>query len=94
MYIGGDTGVMHLAALAGTPVVSIFGPTDIRVNAAFTDNVKVIRRELPCSPCKKRDCQDRRCLNEIGVEEVLEAVWSLYTERRGGPRLSVRGVHL
>lgn len=94
MYIGGDTGVMHLAALAGTPVVSIFGPTDIRVNAAFTEKARVIRRELPCSPCKKRDCQDRRCLNGIGVEEVLEAIWSLYAETRGGPHLSVREAHL
>jgi ADP-heptose:LPS heptosyltransferase len=78
MYIGGDTGVMHLAVFADTPVVAIFGPTDVHVNAPYGSGHAIIRKELPCSPCKKKDCKDRRCLEEITVEEVFEAVLGMY----------------
>lgn len=74
MYIGGDTGVMHLAVFARKPVVAIFGPTDVLVNAPYGSPHRIVRKELPCSPCKNKDCQDRRCLEEITVEEVFEAV--------------------
>jgi len=73
MYIGGDTGMMHLAALAGTPVLAIFGPTDHKINGPYGSFHRVVRRELACSPCKNKDCRDRRCLTEISVEEVLRA---------------------
>jgi ADP-heptose:LPS heptosyltransferase len=78
MYIGGDTGVMHLAAFAGKPVVAIFGPTDHKINAPFGALHQVVRKDLPCSPCKKKDCEERRCLKEIGVEEVFRRVLNLH----------------
>ena len=62
MYIGGDTGMMHLAALAGTPVIAIFGPTDHKVNGPYGPTHTIIRKDLPCSPCKNKDCQERKCL--------------------------------
>ena len=74
MYIGGDTGVMHLATFAGTPVVAVFGPTDVKVNAPYGRDNVVVRKELPCSPCKNRDCSDRKCVEAISVEEVFDAV--------------------
>lgn len=74
MYIGGDTGVMHLASAAQAPVVAIFGPTDVKVNAPYGLNNMILRKELPCSPCKKKDCQERTCMEGISVEDVFEAV--------------------
>ena len=74
MYIGGDTGVMHLAAFAGTPVVAIFGPTDALINGPYGPHCRVVRRELPCSPCKNKECRARACLDGISVDEVLDAV--------------------
>jgi len=74
MYIGGDTGVMHLAALAGTPVLALFGPTDVEINAPYTHLKRVLRKELGCSPCKNRFCNDRKCMEEITVEEVFQAI--------------------
>lgn len=74
MYIGGDTGMMHLATLAGTPVVAVFGPTDHEVNGPYGTGHKVIRKDLPCSPCRNKDCSNRTCLEEISVDEVLAAV--------------------
>jgi heptosyltransferase I len=74
IYIGGDTGVMHLAAAAGTPVIAIFGPTDFKINGPYGKEHTVLREDVPCSPCKKRDCSDRQCLAPITVEKVFETV--------------------
>jgi lipopolysaccharide heptosyltransferase I len=71
IYIGGDTGVMHLAAAAGTQVIAIFGPTDFKINGPYGREHTVIREDVQCSPCKKRDCNDRRCLAPITVDKVF-----------------------
>jgi lipopolysaccharide heptosyltransferase I len=73
-YIGGDTGVMHLAAAAGTQVIAIFGPTDFKINGPYGKEHAILREDVPCSPCKKRDCSDRRCLAPVTVERVFETV--------------------
>ncbi len=73
IYIGGDTGVMHLAAAAGHQVIAIFGPTDFKINAPYGREHTVIREDVPCSPCKKRDCSDRQCLAPITVEKVFRS---------------------
>ncbi len=79
MYIGGDTGVMHLAAFAGTPVVAIFGPTDVKINGPYGRRNTVIRRDLVCSPCKDkgRDCTERKCLTGITVNQVYNEVLAM-----------------
>jgi len=74
MYIGGDTGVMHLAAFAGCPMVAIFGPTDVNINAPYSKNCTIIHKDLSCSPCKNKDCRSRKCLTDITVDEVFEAI--------------------
>jgi len=78
MYIGGDTGVMHLAVFAERPVVAIFGPTDVSINAPYGQNNIIVRKELPCSPCKNKKCQNRKCIEEITIEEVFEAVVKMH----------------
>ena len=95
MYVGGDTGVMHLAAFSGVPVVAIFGPTDPKVNAPYGPAHRVVRKELSCSPCRDKNCKERTCLTSITPEEVFEEVnrmWdSISTfprERREGADIS------
>lgn len=83
LYIGGDTGVMHLAAAAHTPVVAIFGPTDVRINGPYGPDHKVVRRDVViCSPCKNKKCDERRCLTGIAVDEIFEQVSSGYRRRQ------------
>jgi ADP-heptose:LPS heptosyltransferase len=65
---------MHLAAASGAQVIAIFGPTDYKINAPYGKEHTVIREGITCSPCKKRDCNDRQCINPITVEKVFEAV--------------------
>ena len=83
LYIGGDTGVMHLAAFARLPVVAIFGPTDHLVNGPYGSGHTIVRKELPCSPCRDKGCESRECLRSITVDEVCRAVLDAWT-RAGG----------
>jgi ADP-heptose:LPS heptosyltransferase len=83
-----DSGPMHIAAAVGTPVVALFGPTDPRRTGPLGPG-RVLRRELPCSPCLQRRCQiadTYRCMRDITVAEVLDAAHDLLQPRRGTPK--------
>jgi lipopolysaccharide heptosyltransferase I len=78
IYVGSDTGPMHIASLVGTPVVGIYGPTDPVVNAPYGGTPHIIvRKDLPCSPCRNRRCKDVKCMDAITSQDVLDAVKSL-----------------
>ena len=79
LFVGNDSGVTHLAAAVGTPTIAIFGPTDPRMWAPRGKQVWVLQGEHPsCSPCTgpraRVTCSDRRCLDTIQVDDVLNAV--------------------
>ncbi len=79
VFIGGDTGPLHIAATTTTPIVGIFGPTTAARSAPWrdpgyaTESVEV--EGLPCRPCDQRVCVpgDFRCLTMLKPEEVLSA---------------------
>ena len=83
LVISNDTGPMHVAATVGTPVVALFGSTDPRATSPL-GKVRIIRKELPCSPCLKRHCPigSYECMDRIGVEEVYKAALH-FLEGRG-----------
>ena len=69
-----DTGVGHLAAALGTPVVALFGPTNPDLTAP-RGAVRVIAHDLPCAPCFYRACPiDHPCLRGVGADEVRGAL--------------------
>ena len=69
-----DTGPMHLAAAAGTPVVALFGPTAPWRTGPFGSGHKILRSELACSPCLKKHCdRDHECMEQITVDQVVQA---------------------
>jgi heptosyltransferase III len=74
LYIGNDSGVTHLAAMAGTPTIALFGPTDPTSWAPLGD-VAVIRRCAATATAQGqvRICDDPRCMEAISVEDVLAA---------------------
>ena len=80
LYVGGDTGPMHLAVAMGTPVVAIFGPTHPQVNAPYGTPYRIVRHPLPCSPCRKRSCKIQLCLEAIGWRRVFAEVEKLLEE--------------
>ncbi len=74
LFIGNDSGAMHVAAAVGVPVVAIFGPTDPGGTAPVTTRWTLVREPVPCSPCFLRHCPiDHRCMTRISVDAVLAA---------------------
>jgi heptosyltransferase-2 len=70
----GDTGVGHLAAAVGTPVVALFGPTDPRLSAP-RGAVRVIAHPVACAPCFYRTCPiEHPCLRGVDAGEVCDAL--------------------
>ncbi|OIP44836.1 MAG: lipopolysaccharide heptosyltransferase II [Deltaproteobacteria bacterium CG23_combo_of_CG06-09_8_20_14_all_60_8] len=72
--ISTDTGPMHLAAAAGIPVVALFGPTAPWRTGPYGDRHQVVRLDLPCSPCFKRQCERGECMADLTVEQLMAAV--------------------
>jgi ADP-heptose:LPS heptosyltransferase len=81
LYVGNDSGITHLAAAVGIPVIALFGPTDPKVWGPRGERVSIIYRESECSPCSREEmkqCVHRKCLEDITVEEVYDRI----TKRR------------
>jgi ADP-heptose:LPS heptosyltransferase len=72
--VAGDTGVSHLAAALGTPVVALFGPTD-PVLTAPRGRTTVLTHAVPCAPCFYRACPiEHPCLDGLSAARVRDAV--------------------
>lgn len=77
LYLGADSGPMHVAALVGTPVVQLLGPTDPVENAPYPCTAsRSVRVQVACNPCK-RGCDAATCMRAIPANAVLAAVRSL-----------------
>jgi len=79
LFVGNDTGPMHLAVAVGTPVVALFGPSHPATYGPFGDRSRAIYEGIPCSPCflkgrYNRACHNPECMRAITVPEVQEAV--------------------
>ena len=84
LLLSGDSGVLHIAVGLGVPTVSLFGPGRAKKWAPKGDNHIVINKEQPCSPCTTfgttPPCPfNIRCMREISVDEVANAVTMLLT---------------
>ena len=75
LLITNDSGPMHIAAALGVPVVAIFGSTDPALTTPIRTGHVIIRKDVPCSPCFRRECPtDLKCMDLIHVEDVLGGV--------------------
>jgi heptosyltransferase-1 len=82
LFVGGDTGPMHLAAALRIPVVAIYGPTDPARNGPYGTRSVVLRN--PASPTTHaRNAQPDEGMLEIGVDAVVDAARSLLAHRVG-----------
>jgi heptosyltransferase II len=74
LFIGNDSGAMHVAGAAGVPVVGIFGPTDSEATRPATPRFRLVHHPVECSPCMLRHCPvDHRCMTRIEVADVFTA---------------------
>ena len=75
MFVGNDSGAMHVAAAVGLPIVAIFGPTDPEGTAPVTPRCTIVQRRPYCSPCFLRKCPtDHRCMTAVTESMVEEAM--------------------
>src|SRR6266496_2261264 len=80
-----DTGLSHLVAALNVPSITLYGSTDSGLIGASGSSQVHLRSDLPCSPCRKKNCRytkgDNPCLQPITPDRV-------YTEllRQVGPR--------
>jgi heptosyltransferase-2 len=81
LVLTNDTGAMHVAAAVGSPLLAIFGPTDLDATGPLGPRCRAVRAPVPCSPCLLRECPiDHRCMTGIAVEEVVRAAEELLNE--------------
>jgi heptosyltransferase-1 len=75
LFVGGDTGPMHIAMAAGTPIVGLFGPTEWwRNGSPRPEDICVERNDIDCRvDCFRRSCSKWICM-DIDVSRVMEAV--------------------
>lgn len=79
LFIGGDTGPLHIAATTRTPVVGLYGPTLPARSAPWRDPAipawSLEVAGLPCRPCEQRVCEpgDFRCLTSLRPADVISA---------------------
>jgi exopolysaccharide biosynthesis WecB/TagA/CpsF family protein len=89
VYIGADSGVMHLAGAIGVPMVALFGPSNHQAWGTWSPNGQVIilRSAVECSPCSyvghgigaREGCMARTCMRRITPQHVLDAVERLFS---------------
>jgi lipopolysaccharide heptosyltransferase I len=78
LFVGGDTGPMHIAAAAGTPIVALFGPTSAQRNGPFDPRDEIVERyDLDC----RTDCYRRACSHTSCMKIPVEMVWAAVQKR-------------
>jgi heptosyltransferase-1 len=84
LIVSGDTGPLHIAAAAGTPIVALFGPTDPLRNGPWSADDVVVSRYQACTCQYERRCRrPASCLAELSVAEVTAAIQQrLQTQER------------
>ncbi len=80
LFVGNDSGIMHLAAASGIPLVALFGPQSPVKFGPWSSRAKVMYKALKCSPCRQKfftECSPQahmrpECVESISVDEVFQ----------------------
>ncbi|PKN64071.1 MAG: hypothetical protein CVU57_15980 [Deltaproteobacteria bacterium HGW-Deltaproteobacteria-15] len=72
IFVGNDSAPAHLAAAAGCPTLTLFGPTFPRMWRPLTDRGEVVFKNVECCGCRQEECvrPERTCMEMIEIEEV------------------------
>lgn len=75
LFVGPDSGPMHIAATTTTPIVAYFGPTLPAHFGPWKARSSLLEKDFDCRPCRQRECihEDFRCLRTISPDEVYNA---------------------
>jgi ADP-heptose:LPS heptosyltransferase len=77
LFVGADSGPLHVASMVGTPVVQILGPTHPVENEPYPATpFRQVRIDWPCSPCR-RGCAEAPCMSGVEADQVAAAARDL-----------------
>ena len=79
-FIGNDAGATHISWSSSLYTFEILGPTSPNVVRPYISG-EYIYKNLPCSPCRNRDCQSLECMKKIKVEEVFDKISSFLASK-------------
>ncbi len=80
LYVGVDSGPMHIAAFCGIPVVALFGPTDPAKVGPYGPRHTILRNtDVTCLACRRRSCPTPLCMTGISPDQVFAAVDCILT---------------
>jgi heptosyltransferase II len=85
LVVSNDSGLMHIGAALGRPLVVLYGSTSASFTPPLTSKARLLSLDLPCSPCFKRECplQHLDCLNKLEPMRALAAVHELLEREPG-----------
>ncbi len=85
LFIGNDSGPMHMAAALGVPIVAFFGPSDPAIWSPLSPHAKVMRNAplMECQPCDQKNCPHTgmHCMTKIKLGEAKRAIINILTHR-------------
>ena len=79
LFITNDSGPMHLACAAGTPVLAIFGPTDPAVYGPYGKGHRIITSSIDCVPCREHHCyqNNHACMQKLDAKVVIDTAMEM-----------------
>ncbi len=78
VFLTNDSGAMHIASALGVPTVTVFGATNHITTGPTGPLARIVREDVECSPCQKRECPiDHRCMTRVSSERVTNVALDL-----------------